>query len=52
VPEAISQGRALEEATASVAEALELALQWGGDEGETLPDPAHVTVAAVTVAAA
>jgi predicted RNase H-like HicB family nuclease len=28
VPEAISQGRTLEEATANVTEALELALEW------------------------
>lgn len=52
VPEAISQGRTLEEAKANVAEALELALQWRRDEGEALPAPSHVTVAPVTVAAA
>ena len=52
VPEAISQGRTLEEATANVAEALELALQWRRDEGEALPARVHVTVAPVTVAAA
>jgi len=52
VPEAISQGRTLEEATANVVEALELALQRRRDEGETLPGPAHVTVTPVTVAAA
>jgi len=52
VPEAISQGATLEEATANVAKALALALQWRRDEGETLPARAHVTVAAVTVAAA
>ncbi|MEA2750772.1 MAG: HicB like antitoxin of bacterial toxin-antitoxin system [Myxococcales bacterium] len=51
VPEAISQGRTLDEAKANVTEALELALQWRRDEGETLPAPAHVTVAPVTVAA-
>jgi antitoxin HicB len=51
VPEAISQGRTLDEAKANVAEALELALQWRRDEGEPLPAPAHVTVAPVTVAA-
>ena len=37
VPEAISQGATLEEATANVAEALELALRWRRDEGEALP---------------
>jgi predicted RNase H-like HicB family nuclease len=53
VPEAISQGRTLDEAKANVTEALELALQWRRDEGEPLPAPApaHVTVAPVTVAA-
>ncbi len=52
IPEAISRGRTIEEATANVAAALELALQWRRDEGETLPARAHVTVAPVTVAAA
>ena len=52
VPEAISQGATLEEATANVTEALELALQWRRDEGEALPALGHVTVAAVIVAAA
>jgi len=52
VPEAISQGATLEEATANVTEALELALRWRRDEGEALPARAHVTVAAVTAAAA
>ena len=52
VPEAISQGRTVEEAQANVREALELALEWRRDEGEPLPAPAHVTVAPVTVAAA
>jgi predicted RNase H-like HicB family nuclease len=37
VPEAISQGRTLEEAKANVTEALELALEWRRDEGEALP---------------
>lgn len=49
VPEAISQGRTLEEARANVAEALELALEWRRDEGEALPEPVQVTVAPVTV---
>lgn len=52
VPEAISQGRTLDEATANVTEALELALSWRRAEGEALPARAHVTVASVTVAAA
>lgn len=50
VPEAISQGRTLEEAEANVTEALELALEWRRDEGEPLPTPAQVTVTPVTVA--
>jgi predicted RNase H-like HicB family nuclease len=49
VPEAISQGRTLEEAKANVTEALELALEWRRDEGEPLPEPAVVTVTTVTV---
>lgn len=49
VPEAISQGRTLDEAKANVAEALELALEWRRDEGEALPEPAQVTVTPVTV---
>jgi predicted RNase H-like HicB family nuclease len=52
VPEAISQGRTLEEAKANVVEALELALEWRRDEGETLPATALVSVVPVTVAAA
>jgi predicted RNase H-like HicB family nuclease len=45
VPEAISQGRTLDDAKANVAEALE----WRRDEGEPLPEPARVTVTPVTV---
>lgn len=52
VPEAIGQGRTLEEARANVVEALELALEWRRDEGEALPARADVTVTAVTLAAA
>ncbi len=52
VPEAISQGLTLEEATANVTEALELALEWRRDEGEPLPAPSRVTVVHVTVTAA
>ena len=51
VPEAISQGRSVEEAKANVAEALELALAWRRDEGEALPARVQVTVTSVTVAA-
>lgn len=50
VPEAISQGRTIEEAKANVAEALEAALQWRADEGESLPAAGQVTVSPVTVA--
>jgi predicted RNase H-like HicB family nuclease len=49
VPEAISQGRTLDESKPHVAEALELALEWRRDEGEPLPEPARVTVTPVTV---
>jgi predicted RNase H-like HicB family nuclease len=49
VPEAISQGRTLEEAKANVTEALELALEWRRDQGEEIPERAQVTVTPVTV---
>ncbi|HZI92428.1 MAG TPA: type II toxin-antitoxin system HicB family antitoxin [Thermoleophilaceae bacterium] len=49
VPEAISQGRTLEEARANVEEALGLALEWRVAEGETPPEPVGVTVSQVTV---
>ncbi len=49
VPEAISQGRTLDEAKANVTEALELALGWRRDDGEPLPERAQVTVTLVTV---
>lgn len=49
VPEAISQGRTLDEAKANVTEALELALEWRRDEGEALPQRSQVTVTLVTV---
>jgi predicted RNase H-like HicB family nuclease len=52
IPEAISQGRTLEEAKANVTEALGLALAWRRDEGERLPESAEVTVAPITVPAA
>lgn len=49
VPEAISQGRTLEEAKANVIQALGLALEWRHDEGESPPESAQVTVTQVTV---
>jgi predicted RNase H-like HicB family nuclease len=49
VPEAISQGRSLEEARANVTEALELAVEWRRDEGEPLPERSEVTVTTVTI---
>jgi predicted RNase H-like HicB family nuclease len=49
VPEAISQGRTVEEAKANVTEALELALEWRRREGEPLPERAQVTVTTVTI---
>jgi predicted RNase H-like HicB family nuclease len=51
VPEAISQGRTLDEAKANVTEALELALEWRRDEGEPLPERAQVTAMQVAVPA-
>jgi len=50
VPEAISQGRTLDEAKAGVAEALEGALAWRVAEGEPIPPPGQVTVGPVSVA--
>lgn len=51
VPEAISQGRTVEEARTNVLEALELALEWRRHDGQAFPAPVHVTVSPVTVAA-
>jgi predicted RNase H-like HicB family nuclease len=51
LPEAISQGRTLEEAKTNLAEALEAALAWRVDEGEPIPPPGQVTVSPITVAA-
>lgn len=51
LPEAISQGRTLEEAKANLADALEAALAWRSDEGETIPPPGQVTVTPLTVPA-
>jgi antitoxin HicB len=49
VPEAISQGRTLEEAKANVTEALEAALAWRADEGQELPASGQVAITSVTV---
>ena len=51
LPEAISQGRTLEEAKANLAEALEAALVWRTDEGEPIPASGQVTVSPITVPA-
>jgi predicted RNase H-like HicB family nuclease len=51
LPEAISQGRMLEQARANLAEALEAALAWRADEGEPIPPPSQVTLSPITVAA-
>jgi len=51
LPEAISQGRTLEEAKTNLAEALEAALAWRADEGEPIPSPGQVTVSPITVPA-
>lgn len=50
LPEAISQGRILEEAKGNVAEALEAAIAWRVADGEPLPEPGQVIVGPVTVA--
>jgi predicted RNase H-like HicB family nuclease len=50
VPEAISQGRTVDEATHNVVEALRLALEWRRDEGQQLPSAIRVTIVPVTVA--
>lgn len=52
VPEAISQGRTLDEAKANVGDALRLALEWRRDEGEPIPERADVTLTAVSVSSA
>lgn len=51
LPEAISQGRTLEQAKANLADALEAALAWRADEGESIPPPGQVTVTPLTVPA-
>lgn len=49
VPEALSQGRSVEEARANVTEALELALEWRNERGDEIPIPGEVTVSLITV---
>jgi predicted RNase H-like HicB family nuclease len=49
VPEAMSQGRTLDEAKVNVADALELALRSRQRDGEEIPSPREVTVSPVTV---
>ena len=50
VPEAIGQGRTLDEARANVADALTLALELRIKEGQKLPSPGRVAIASVTPA--
>ena len=50
VPEAISQGRSLDEALANVADALALALELRVKEGRDIPSPGRVAIAPVTPA--
>ena len=47
VPEAISQGRTLDEARANVADALALALELRAKEGREIPSAGRVAVAPV-----
>jgi len=49
VPEALSQGKSVDEARANVTEALELALEWRRERGEEIPIPGDVTVSLVRV---
>jgi predicted RNase H-like HicB family nuclease len=50
VPEAISQGRTLDEARVNVADALALALDLRAKEGREIPSAGRVAVAPVTPA--
>jgi predicted RNase H-like HicB family nuclease len=50
VPEAISQGRTLDEARANVADALALALDLRVREGREIPSAGRVAIASVTPA--
>ena len=47
VPEAISQGRTLDEARANVADALALALELRAKEGREIPSAGRVAIAPV-----
>ena len=47
VPEAISQGRTLDEARANVADALALALELRANEGREIPSAGRVAIAPV-----
>lgn len=49
VPEAFGQGRSIEEARESVAEAISAAIDARLEEGEPLPPSGQVTVGPVTV---
>ncbi len=49
VPEAFGQGRTLEEARGSLAEAVQGALRLRADEGEAIPPSGQVTVGPVSV---
>lgn len=47
VPEAISQGRTIDEARTNVADALALALELRAREGREIPSPGRVAIAPV-----
>lgn len=49
VPEAIRQGRSLDEARSNVEEALRLALEWRIAEDEVLPEPGAITISQINV---
>ena len=50
LPEAISQGRTLDEARANVADALALAIELRAKEGREIPSAGRVAIAPVTPA--
>ncbi len=50
LPEAFGHGRTLDEARASVTEAVDAALDARGQDGEPLPPSGQVTVGPITVA--
>ena len=50
LPEAISQGRTLEQAKANLADAIAMSLAVRVDEGEPIPPPGQLTLSPIAVA--